>query len=174
MTDEKRVDVPLNGALNTFDILVAGSTQSSWTPASEDWVQGNPETYDIGLRPGDGLISPGGHVDLRIAAQNASPRNSGVVSLKVMDPLSRGDAVDPETGRFVELFDQLVFTVREGQTTLMDRVPAAELAAYTWPAQFHPGDVHQLDVRIELPGAVDNRWQGASTDVQFSFQAVSS
>lgn len=173
LTDESRVDVPLDGTANTFDIVVASGDAPAWVPSSSDWAQGSPGHHSIILESGD-RISPGGRISIRIAAMNNSPRNDGVLSLSIIDPVPRGDARDPITGRYLELFDQLVFTVREGGTTLFDHVPAAGLSTYTWSTQVAPGEAHLLEVEIELPGTVDNRWQRATTDVQFAFVAVSS
>lgn len=174
LTDETRVAVQLDGTANTFDIVVASGEASGWVPSSSDWAQGNPGHHSIILENGGDRISPGGRISIRIAAMNNSPRNDGILSLSIIDPVPRGDARDPDTGRYLELFDQLVFTVREGGTTIFDHVLAADLSTYTWPTQVTPGEVHLLEVEIELPGTVDNRWQKATTDVQFAFVAVSS
>ena len=111
---------------------------------------------------------------MRVSAQNASPRLAGLLSLAITDPQPRGNATDPQTGTYLELFDQLVFTVRDGSTVLFDHVPATALQTYTWSEPLEAGRDVVLDVLIELPSTVDNRWQGASTAVQFHFEAENS
>ncbi|MDD7960927.1 hypothetical protein [Microbacterium thalli] len=168
-TDAADVHVFLDGSQNTFEIRTAGSVRDGWVPSEDQWQPGRPAPYEIALEEGT-VLAPGGSISLRIAAQNASPRLAGTLSLSIVDPDPRGDEIDPDTGRFVELFDQLQFTVRDGDRTLMDRVPAPELTTYTWDDAFEAGEHRLLDVRIDLPDTVDNRWQGAGTGVQFQFE----
>ncbi|MDQ1129967.1 hypothetical protein [Microbacterium sp. SORGH_AS_0888] len=175
-TDQADVAVQLDGSRNTLDIVVTGGVgedPDAWNAETADWQQGRPGAVRLGV--GSQLISPGGEVRALVAVKNASPVLAADLTLTISDPLPRGAETDPATGAFVELFDQLVFTVAEvGGGTLIDRVPAAELSSYTWPAAFAAGESRALEVTMELPESVDNRWQLASTDVLFSFTAVQS
>ncbi|MFC6356469.1 hypothetical protein [Luethyella okanaganae] len=174
-TDYDDVTVALDGSHNRFGIVVAGAAGTQWEPTSNSWVQGNPEAYRIALGSGSShVLSPGGILDLRIAVKNDSPSLAGLIDLDIVDPQPRGQQSDPATGNYLELFDQLLFTVSEGGTVLLDRVPATQPLSFAWSAPLAAGDHRLLDVRIELPDSVDNRWQGASTDVQFQFEAVNS
>ncbi|RKS90180.1 hypothetical protein DEU37_1500 [Microbacterium sp. AG790] len=171
--DYADVNVSLDGTRNTFDIRTAGSDSPTWEPTAADWEQGNPTAYEVSLRSG-ATLAPGGSLAVRIGAQNSSPSLAGLLSLTITDPQPRGNATDPRTGAYLELFDQLVFTVRQGSTVLFDHVPATALQTYRWAEPLPAGDDVVLDVLIELPSAVDNRWQGASTAVLFHFEAENS
>ncbi|MBT8161619.1 MULTISPECIES: hypothetical protein [Arthrobacter] len=173
-TDYADVAVKLDGSRNTFDIVTAGKVDRTWLPSDADWVQANPHAYRVSLTSDNSgyLMAPGSTVDLRIAAKNNSPRLSGLLSLRILDPQPRHDAKDPVTGTYLELFDQLVFTVADGGKVLLDRVPADRLTSISWPDPIKAGERKVLDVRIEMPSTVDNRWQQASTDIQFNFEAV--
>lgn len=173
-TDYADVNVAIDGSRNTFDIVAAGKADSSWSPTQADWDQANPRALRIALtQDGSGYtMGPGSVLDLRVAAKNNSPRTSGLLGLRILDPQPRGTETNPRTGTFVELFDQLLFTVSDRGTVLLDRVPADRLTNITWPEPLSSGEYKLLDVRIELPESVDNRWQMASTDVQFNFEAV--
>lgn len=175
ISDYADVDVILDGSSNTFDIVVAGQAgTTTWTPGDDVWEQGDTDPFQIRLANGDTdiVMAPGSIVDVRVAAKNASPRLASLMTLTIRDPAPRGSETDPGTGNFIELYDQLVFTVRDGSTVLFDRVPAPELTSHTWPHALDPDDFLLLDIAIELPESVDNRWQLASTDVQFHFEAV--
>ncbi|MGC4151975.1 MAG: hypothetical protein QM628_02700 [Propionicimonas sp.] len=175
ITDYTDVDVVMNGSGNTLDIVVAGQADTTtWTPGDQEWEQGNPDPFRIRLGNGgvDIVMAPGRVLDVRVAAKNASPRLASLMTLTIRDPQPRGGETDPHTGNFVELYDQLVFTIKDGDTVLFDQVPARDLASHTWSPALEPGDFLLLDVAIELPKSVDNRWQLASTDIQFDFEAV--
>lgn len=167
----------IDGSDNVFDIVVTGAMgldAAQWQPGPEEWRQGRPDAVNLNVGDQPQLISPGDVVTGAIAVRNASPRIGGQLRLVITDPVPRGQQTDPETGRFVELFDKLLITVvDETGTVLYDRVPAPNLPRHTWEATFAPDDRHVLDVAIELPAEVDNRWQEASTDILFSFEAVS-
>lgn len=176
LSDSADVLVNMDGSQNRFDIVAAGkfgSDAEDWGPTAADWVQGNPEPYEMTISPEGHVLAPGGHMNGVIAVKNASPRIAGQISLTILDPLPQGDAIDPHTGAKVELFDQLIFTVRDGERTLVDHVPANDLETYSWPAALPSGDHKVLDVTIEMSSEADNRWQLAKTDVQFRFEAVS-
>lgn len=161
----------------SFDIVVSGSRTDGWQPGDADWEQGNPEAYNILLNAdGSNLeLGPGGQMTLRIAAKNASPGLPGLVALSMSDPDDRSGQTDPDTGAYLELYDQLRFTILENGTPLVSDVAAADLVdgrVHDWSASWAAGEVHILDVTIALPHAVDDRWQGAMTDVQFRFEAI--
>lgn len=174
LTDSADVVVTIDGARNTFDIMTTGSVEPGWEPAASDWAQGNPTAFEIRLTDdgSDYVLSPGGTLDLRVAVRDASPRLAARLSLTILDPYPRGDTIDPETGRYEELYDQLVVTVHEGATAIFDAVPAPELTTYTWDDALPAGAVKVLDVHIELPESVGDEWQLASTDIQLHFEAV--
>lgn len=173
-TDTADVHVVLDGSQNTFDLQTAGSTDPGWQPTGASWSQGNPTPVDIELGPEAGVLAPGGAMSVRIAARNASPRLAGQLALTVSDPDPLGDQLDPATGTYRELFDQLRFTVSEGATVLMDDVSATELETYAWSEPLPAGASRVVDVRITLPDGVDDRWQRAGTGIRFSFTAVNS
>lgn len=174
ITDSADVTVAIDGSRNTFDLVVSGSVEPGWSPSAADWDQGNPDAFQIALTDdGSGyVLAPGAALDVRVAARNASPRLAGTLRLTILDPDPRGNSVDPETGRQTELYDQLVFTVRDADTVIYDHVLAGDLETYTWDAPLSAGDDTVLDVRIEMPASLGNEWQLASTDVQFHFEAV--
>lgn len=174
LTDSADVVVTMDGSRNAFDIVTTGSVEPGWQPADSDWAQGNPTAFEIRLTAdgSDYVLSPGGSLDLRVAARDASPRLAARLSLTILDPDPRGDAVDPETGTYEELYDQLLVTVRDGSTTIFDRVPTQDLTTHTWDEALPAGGVTLLDVRIELPESVGNDRQLASTDIQLHFEAV--
>lgn len=174
LTDSADVTLSMDGSRNTFDIQTTGSVTPGWEPRASDWVQGNPSAFEIQLTDdGSGYVMvPGGSLDLRVAVRDASPRLAAQLSLTILDPDPRGTAVDPAAGTYLELFDQLVFTVRDGDQTIIDQVPARELTTYTWVDALPSGEAKVLDVQIEMPDSVGNEWQLASTDIQLSFEAV--
>jgi hypothetical protein len=167
--------VTMDGSRSTFDILVAGSAAPEWSPVPADWQQGNVEALTITHFDGHGggaLLAPGGALAVRVAALNASPRVAATLSLTIVDPDPRSGGVDPVTGNRTELFGELVFTVRHGETVLLDRTPARDLSTYTWDSALPAGGSAVLDVTIEMPASLGNEWQLAATDVQFAFVAV--
>lgn len=167
-------ELSVDGSKNTFDIVAAGNAAPGWLPTAADWQQGNPDAFRIKLTDdGSGYtMAPGSSLELRIAAKNNSPRVAGLLNLSIADPHPRGAQKDPLTGNFLDLFDQLVFTVKDGNNTLIDHVPATRLSSITWPSPLEAGDYKIVDVRIDLPNSVGNQWQLASTDIQFRFDAV--
>ncbi len=167
------LEAQIDGARNTFDIVVAGDTDPEWRPTPADWVQADEEPFLIDLGESTEL-PPGATRHIKIAVKNASPTLSGDVTLFLADPDPQGDAVDPETGRFLELFDQLEFELSEqGQPFLSvsGSAPAPE-RQFTWREPLEPGQVREITVAITLPAETDDRWQQASTQIQFGFEAV--
>ena len=173
-TDFADLEAQVDGSQNTFDIVVAGSVEPGWRPADADWVQGDDEPFLIDL--GDSTeLPPGGTKHVRIAVQNASPRIAGGLELELSDPDPQGNATDPATGRYLELFDQLEFELAADGATFFRTAGSGTAAdrTYTWPIPLEPGEVREIDVAISLPRDVDDRWQQASTQIQFGFKAVS-
>lgn len=174
MTDMEQTLVQLDGTNNRFNMVVAGSTVPGWEPTDADWSEGNPEAYSIRLSDDGGpyAIAPGEKVHVRLAVKNDSPKLAGALTLELRDPYPRQGEIDAATGRYVELFDKLLYTVKDGETVLFDRAQAKDLHPISWdPGDFRAQEVRMLDVTIELPYETDNRWQKASTDVQFYFEA---
>ncbi|KXC06628.1 hypothetical protein [Microbacterium hominis] len=172
LSDSAEVVVTMDASRNGFDLMTAGSALSGWQPEATDWAQGRPDSYQIALDGPDGggyPLAPGGSISLRVAVLNASPRLTGAVSLAIDDPFPRGNEIDPDTGRFVELFDQLVFTVSHDGVVVLDGVPAPELPSTVWAGEIASGQSETFDVVIHLPDTVDDRWQQASTDIRFHF-----
>lgn len=173
-TDFADLEAQLDGSRNTFDIVVAGSVDRDWRPGPADWVQADEEPYLIDL--GDSAeLPPGATKHVRIAVRNDSPRVAAGISLELRDPDPRGDEVDPATGRYLELFDKLEFALAANGTTFFEAAGSGTEAerTHTWPVALQPGEVTQIDVAISLPRDVDDRWQQASTQIQFGFEAVS-
>jgi len=139
-TDSADVDVALDGSRNTFDIVAAGKADPSWLPTPADWDQANPRGLRI-ILTGDNsgyTMAPGSVLDLRIAAKNNSPRLSSLIGLRILDPLPRGAEKNPQTGTYLELFDQLVFTVSDGGKVLGRR--AGEHLSHAIVVNKEPGD----------------------------------
>lgn len=174
LTDEADVQVLLDGSDNTFDIQTAAAPISEWDIHAASWEQGNPDAYEIalGADASGAALPPGGSIALVIAVKNASPRLDGDIGLSVFDPDPLGDRTDPSTGAYLELFDQLRFTMRTGDTVIADGLTAEEFneLAFIWPESFAAGEAREVDVVISLPREVDNRWMGAGTRVQFAFE----
>ncbi|MEX8033032.1 hypothetical protein AB6V29_08370 [Microbacterium sp. 20-116] len=176
LSDSATVLVQMDSSQNRFDLDVAGnysSEASTWEPTADSWQQGNPDAYRLPIGPGQSnVMSPGSSISGRIAVRNNSPRLAGLIELSILDPQARGDVTDPQTGNFQELFEQLIFTVKDGDTVIFDHVPATQLSPFAWNAALPAGGIRVLDVRIEMSPDADNRWQMASTDVQFNFSGV--
>ncbi len=171
-TDSSDVEVILDGERNRFDLVVAGSGEAGWTPSAEDWQQGRPDAVRIPVGAAGELLAPGGVVRYRIAVRNDSPTIAGLVDLEVTDPDDRRGRVDPGTGRFVELFDQLRIVVRHGSDVLIDRAPGTEPMRAGWDLPLEPDEHRVLDVELSLPVEVDDRWQGSTTDLAFTVHGV--
>jgi hypothetical protein len=178
LTDSAEVLVMLDGNDNTFDIQTAGSAAAGWSPAGSDWVQGNPDAFEIavGDKGESAALAPGASMEVTVAVKNASPKLSGFIGAAIYDPNPLGDQVDPATGRYLELFDQLRFTVSTETETIADTLTADEFNAkdFAWPEEFTAGGAQTLKVVISLPREVDNRWMGAGTSVQFAFTGENS
>lgn len=164
----------LDGSQNRFDIVTAGAPGADWKPQSSDWRQGNPKPYEVAIGDdGEGIaLGPGHSFDTTVAVGNASPGDlSGHIGLSIVDPNPLGEATDPTTGRYLELFDQLRFTVVDRGSVIVQSATAEEFndLAWHWAEPVDAGDSRELLVTISLPSEVDNRWQGAGTQVQFAF-----
>ncbi len=175
LTESAATHVLVDGTHNYLDILVAGNADPSWAPADSDWEQGDLEPVSFQLTGGERgyPIAPGDSAATRLAVKNASPSLEGELFLSIVDPDPLGESTDPLTGRYLELFDQLEFTVSSGGIVLADAVRAAELPSAISVGVLTPGEADVLDVVIHLPEAVDNRWQTAGTKIQFRFEGVS-
>lgn len=174
VTEQRDLSVVFDGSGNVFDLQVAASPDSGWTPRVADWSQGRDHAAQLvidsdtarGFGPGDTLA-------FRIAIKNASPAVSGALTLRIDDPDPRAGALTP-AGGFTELFDQLRFTVQDGGSTVIDGVRGSDLAhlAHTWQG-VAPGQSRVLDVRVSLPAETDNRWAAAATDIRFAWTGES-
>lgn len=171
VTDSADLAVVLDGDRNRFDLRVAGSSDEAWLPTPDDWAQGEPHAVEVPV--GTDALVPGGSVRYRVAVQNASPRIAGAVSLEIVDPVDRTGEIDESTGRFVELFDQLHIVVRDPDGTVIDRAPGAAPMLVTWAQPLAAGAEILLDVEVAMPAEIDDRWQGASTDLRFEFAGAS-
>ncbi len=173
-TDFADFEAQVDGAHNTFDIVVAGSVERDWRPGAADWVQADEEPYVLDLG-GSSELPPGATRHVRIAVLNESPKIAAGIALELRDPDPRGSALDPATGRYLELFDKLEFALSDNGTTFFTASGSGTKAerTFTWPTALEPGEVIQIDVAISLPSQVDDRWQQASTQIQFGFEAVS-
>lgn len=179
LTDSAETRWVLDGSQNRFDIVTAGALEPGWQPQDSDWQQGNPDPYEVEIgEDGEGVaLGPGHSLDATVAVANASPSDiSGHIGLMILDPDPLGGATDPDTGRYLELFDQLKFTVVDGQTVVAERLSADQFndLAWRWPDPVAAGDSRVLAVTISLPIEVDNRWQGAGTQLQFAFAGENS
>lgn len=174
-TDFADLEAQVDGTRNTFDIVVAGSAAPGWTPAPADWAQADETAYLIDLG-GSTELPPGGTRQVTIAVRNASPILSGDVSISLSDPDPREGETDPVTGRFVELFDRLEFVLSERGDELLATSGAAPDGERRVMLRdpLGPGEVREIAVAISLPAATDDRWQQASTQIQFRFEAVNS
>ncbi|KRD42713.1 hypothetical protein ASE27_17935 [Oerskovia sp. Root918] len=181
VVDSDTVDVRFAQG-DDFDIMVAGSLEPGWTPHPASWGHGNPDAYDVvlGADPGSGarpggpqVIGPGGQLTFRVAALNTSPGLPARVALTVTDPDDRSGATDPATGRPVELFSQLRFTIVEDGEVLVDDLdgPALAAATHEWTESWAPDEMHLLEVTVALPADLDNQWQDATSAIQLRFEA---
>ncbi|GMA29085.1 hypothetical protein [Arenivirga flava] len=173
ITDSDDVVVLLDGERNRFDLVAAASHRSDWHPGADDWEQGRPEAIRIPIGADGRLLGPGGVVSYRIAVRNVSPALAGAIELEIWDPQDRVGQLDPSTGRFVELFDQLRIVVRDGESVLVDRPPRDAPMRTGWDSPLGRDEHRVLDVELSLPAELDDRWQGASTDIAFRFTGVS-
>lgn len=175
MTDSHDSLTPLDGTLNRFDLVTAGSAEPGWVPNAQHWQQGNTRPYRIALTP-DGstyVMSPGASLTLRIAVKNVSTRLASDIELSIENPNDHGGELDPESGNFVDLFPQLRFTVGDGESIVFANVPGSELQTVRLPGKLRPDDYRMLDIRIDVSEDLDNRWQLATTDVQFALNGSS-
>ncbi|MDR1852907.1 MAG: hypothetical protein LBR21_09750 [Propionibacteriaceae bacterium] len=169
LTDQDEVLVRM--APNRFDIVVAGNaSDAAWLPSDANWAQGDTVPLTISLNMA--ALPPGGHQDLRIAVKNASARTAGRLELTISDPNPMGGSVDFKTGNYLELFDQLLFTVTPVGGTPGMQLKAGELGTASWPCRLLPGQYQIFDVRIQVPATLGNRYQEADTDIMFHFEAV--
>lgn len=176
--------VEFDGTNNSYDLQIVGSLLPGWEPSDADWLQGRSDlalefqTVDDAAqldfeRAGvSRVIAPGASIDFRVAVKNSSPRVSSSLAMEIVDPDPLGAAMDASGESFLELFDQLEFTVTDAGTVLFDHVPAEKLTKIDWDAQIGAGDYKMLDVKISLPVSVDNRWMAARTNVEFRFQGA--
>ncbi|KUF05640.1 hypothetical protein [Leucobacter sp. G161] len=174
-TDFVDLEAQVDGTRNTFDIVVAGATDPHWQPTADDWVQADEEAFIIDLGESTEL-PPGATKHVKIAVKNVSPDLSADLTLRLADPDPQGDAVNPETGRFLELFDKLEFELSEQGEPLLavsGGAPADE-RQFSWREPLEPDRVREIIVAITLPAETDDRWQQASTQIQFGFEAVNS
>lgn len=175
VTGEQELRIPVISNGDIFNLVAAGSSEPGWTPTEDSWAQASPEDdYRIQLTSdGSGyLMAPGSTLDVRIAVKNNSSNRAGEIELTIVDPWPRGEVVDPVTGNYLELFDYLNFTIRDGATLLADAVPGKDLRTIIWPGDLPAGEQLILDVAIHMPNELDNRWQMASTDLTFSFEGI--
>ncbi|MEB4615952.1 hypothetical protein [Leucobacter sp. M11] len=165
------------GEGHVFDLMVAGSDDTAWTPSPQDWEQGNPDAYVVqtGGTTNPLPFPPGTRREYRVAVRNASPELASALRLTIEDPDPQGDARDPETGSFLELFDQMRFTVLDEGTPIMSDAGSHRPGSlsYEWPRQLVSGQERTLVVLIELPEAVGNDFLSAGTRVSLRFQGVS-
>lgn len=176
ITDTKTSLAQIDGTRNLFNIMVAGSIDPEWTPQEAVWAEGNPESYRINLRSSeqDGLLSPGAELALKIAVKNDSPQLNGTLGLQITDPDPLGNEIDVHTGSYKELYDVLLFTVKDENEVYLDRTNARELSYIAFhDLDFKPGSVKEFDIIISMPEWVDNRWQLATTGIDFRFEAES-
>ncbi len=172
ITDSRDIDVVLDGDRNRFDLVVAASAEPGWQPGPAEWEQGRPRAVSIPVGPDGGLLGPGGTTHYSIAVRNDSPLLAGLVDLEVSDPVDRRGQTDPQTGRLVELFDQLRIVVRDGSTELIDRAPGTAPMVASLAQPLEQGEQRVLEVELSLPASLDDRWQGATTDLVFQFSGV--
>ncbi|MFC4223907.1 hypothetical protein [Lysinibacter cavernae] len=174
--------VEFDGANNRYDLQVAGSLLNGWEPVEADWAQGRSDLgleyqsledgyqIDFAKEGKSRAVGPGMKIDFRIAVKNNSPRVGSSLVMEILDPDPLGETKDASSGSFLELFDQLEFTVKDSGTVLYNNVPASDLTTMVWDTQISPGDYKMLDVTISVPDDVDNRWIVAKTNVEFRFQ----
>lgn len=156
-----------DGSRNTLDIRSAGSFDPAWDITQLAAAGGKEFAVAIGDR---GTLLPGAEVHLRIGALNASPRNPARIQLQILDRDDNLGVVDL-SGNHVELFGQLIFTVRENDRVLVDHVRGEDLAAltHTWEAPLRAGEGRVLDVTITLDPDLPESYFAAGTGVSFRF-----
>lgn len=175
VTEQHDLSVVFDGSDNVFDLQVAASADSSWTPRASDWSQGRDAATQRLIIDSDAAqgFAPGDSLAFRIAVKNASPSISGAMTLRIDDPEPQPGLHTPDGG-FVELFDQLQFTVIDGGVPVIDGVTGSDLShlAHTWTG-ITPAESRVLDVLVTLPPHTDNRWAAAATDIRFTWTGES-
>ncbi|MDR1710516.1 MAG: hypothetical protein LBR58_01430 [Propionibacteriaceae bacterium] len=160
-----------------FSIETAAGTRADWQPGPADW---KPSSQRVTIKLCDEPqypLGPGQQVSVRVAARTTAAVPAALI-VEARDPDPLGPALDPATGTYLELFDQLHVTVSEAGQTFFDGpatalvgVDLGELAPR--PQADSPAHGRLFDLTVSVPESVDNRWQGAATGFQVLLRGVS-
>lgn len=155
------VDYPItfDGSQNRFDFVAAASEDPTWTPSAEDWVDAAVRPIVLDLAAAEAL-EPGEGVDFIVAVKNDGPL-AGDLILRIDDPAPDGER---------SFFEQLIFTVTDGNITLLD----GQISTFThsW-SRFASGETRTLQVRISLPTDLSDEWRDKSTEIRIRFEGSS-
>lgn len=167
------------GDRNTFELAVAAGEGGSWTPEASDWVstpaaESNPTGPDpVSLSLGSDVVFRAGEPrSYGIAVRNESSELSARVVLTISDPGSHSTGTS-DSGRRLELFDQLAITVQSGGETLTASSAAAGSRRFAVAEDLKPGESRVFQVTVGLPADLDDSWNQAAADIQFRFDGES-
>ncbi|UAJ79377.1 hypothetical protein IT072_19670 [Leifsonia sp. ZF2019] len=120
---------------------------------------------------GDRLLERGVAHTFRMAVRNASPRLAAELTMAITPPA----ADTPEGQNALRLFEELRFTVREGDAVVMDQASGADAAALLrrLPEPVSSGGVRTFEIDITLPVDAPEDVAGLRTAVQVEFTGTS-
>lgn len=149
-----------------YNLQVDGSVDPNWTLADALWKEANPEPYTIpGSVDGSAVSMPPGKTQTyRIAVRNDSPELLSSVRFTIEDPDPLGNSTDPETGRFLDLFPHLHFTLADESGILLDAAGTENLTA-TLNGSLAAGEARMFTLTLGVPQDTGNEIIGAGTHV---------
>ncbi|WGD37921.1 hypothetical protein [Lysinibacter sp. HNR] len=163
ITQWQSSSVLLQGEQNTLRIAAIGNAQLNWTPTIEDWNRHTGRSYTVELA--ENSITPDHPLKLRMAVRNESPLTATSITLSLRPTPIPGR--NPADGEY--LFNQLAVTVKQGQTTIAQDIPATQLAHISLPETLISEEYAILDVQIRLTPQHDEEWIDKKTGLEFQF-----
>lgn len=150
----------------SYNLQVDGSAAADWTLADAVWQEASTEPYTIPATADGSAVSmpPGKTQTYRLAVHNDSPELLSSVSLRIEDADPQGSATDPHTGRYLDLFPHLHFTLADEQGTLLDAAGTDVLRA-DLRTPLAAGESRLLTLDLTVPSNVGNEIIGAGTQV---------
>lgn len=158
----------LDGRANYIAIQTVAADVSVDLPAFPDEAESSSFTLELA---GDRLLEPGEIHTFRLAVRNASPRLSADLTMSITPP-----SADTAAGRgALRMFNALQFTVREGDTVLVDHADGSQAANLVrrLPGTVESGGVRRLEIDISLSAAAGDDLHGLRTPVQLAFTGTS-
>ncbi|MCI1635380.1 hypothetical protein [Bifidobacterium sp.] len=112
--------------LDSFDIMVSGSSDVNWNPDSSavsDWEQGTAEPYIVDVPEASALLIPGTTIWNSVLVKNTSQSASGSLKVSIRDAYRADSSVN--------LFTHTTFSLECDGVTLLDQVPGSDLESMT-------------------------------------------